>query len=125
MPKEFSKRQLQIGEEIRRLVAREINDFTNTRINGDFLTIMKTEVSKDLRYCKIFYRCHVANQNEYQQRLDKIVNDLTNLMYKQLHLRIRPEVRFVFDNTMKLIEEVEEVVKKHKGEAEDIENFEE
>ena len=58
-------------------------------------------------------------KNGYQQRLDKIVNNLTNLMYKQLHLRIRPEVRFVFDTTMKIIEEIDEVVRKHKGEVEE------
>ena len=113
--KQFSKRQLQIGEEIRRATAREIVELIDTRIDGDFLTIMKAEISKDLRYCKIFYRCKVANREAFQHALDGIVGELTNILYKKLALRLRPEIRFVFDDTMKIIEEIERVVEKNKG----------
>ena len=54
-----SKRQLQIAEEIRRLLAVELNDLTEIFVNGDFLTIMKATISKDLRYCKVFFRCKI------------------------------------------------------------------
>ena len=113
--KSKTKRQLQIGEEIRRAAAREIVELIDTRIDGDFLTIMKAEISKDLRYCKIFYRCKVANQKHYQTQLDAIALQLTNILYKKLALRLRPEIRFVFDDTMKIIEEIERVVEKNKG----------
>ena len=107
-------RQLQIGEEIKRQIALHINSIMNTSINGDFLTLMKAEISKDLRYCKVFYRCKVKNKANYQEQLDKIVPEITNFLYKQMHLRIRPEIRFVFDDTMKIIEEIEEVIKRNK-----------
>ena len=111
---EFSKRQLQIGEEIRRATAREIVELIDTRIDGDFLTIMKAEISKDLRYCKIFYRCKVANKEVYQQQLDLVSNELANFVYKQINLRIRPELRFIFDDTITAIEDIERVINNNK-----------
>ena len=81
---EFSKRQLQIGEEIRRATAREIVELIDTRIDGDFLTIMKAEISKDLRYCKVFFRCKIENRAFFQAKLDSITNAVENLIYKKI-----------------------------------------
>ena len=113
--KKFNQRQLQIGENIRRLVAREVNELANgEKPKNDFLTIMKAEISKDLRYCKVFYRCKTENREFFQKCLDANANELDNIIYKQLHLRIRPDLKFVFDDTMKIIEEIEEVIERNK-----------
>ena len=107
----FSKRQLQIGEEIKRHTSVWLNDMIDTKIDNDFLTIMRATVSKDLRYCKIYFRCSIANKDRYQQILDGYKNEIANLAYKQLKLRVRPEIRFCFDEVLELIDKVEKTLK--------------
>ena len=113
MKQEKSKRQLQIGEQMRRFIANNINNIIDTRINGDILTIMKVEASKDLRYYKLFYRCKVENKQLYNDMFENIKEQLANITYKNLCLRIRPNFSFVFDDTLILINEIEEVYKKY------------
>lgn len=113
MTTELSKRQLQIGEEIRRRVAIELNDLIDFHFNNDFLTIMKAIVSKDLRYCKIYYRCNIINQSYFQNQLNHFTNQISNSIYKKLKMRVRPEIHFIFDDTIKIIEEIENIVKKN------------
>lgn len=107
----FSKRQLQIGEEIKRHTFVWLNDMIDTKIDNDFLTIMRATVSKDLRYCKIYFRCNIENRERFQCILDGCVNEIANLAYKQLKLRVRPEIRFCFDEVLELIDKVEKTLK--------------
>lgn len=111
MASTLSKRQLQIGEEIKRHVSVWLNDMIDTKIDNDFLTIMRATVSKDLRYCKIYYRCKIENRKKFQQILDGCVNKIANLTYKQLKLRVRPEIRFCFDEVLELIDKIEKTLK--------------
>lgn len=111
MTSDFSKRQLQISEEIKRHVSVWLNDIIDTKINNDFLTIMRATISKDLRYCKIYFRCKVENRERFQQILDNCVNEVANLTYKQLKLRVRPEIHFCFDEVLELIDKVEKTLK--------------
>ena len=106
-----SKRQLQISEEIKRHASVWLNDMIDTKIDNDFLTIMRATVSKDLRYCKIYYRCKTANKDNFQQILDRCVNKIANLAYKQLKLRVRPEIRFCFDEVLELLDKIEKTLK--------------
>ena len=108
-----TRRQLQIGEVIRRLIAREIEEYVvDSHIDGDFLTIMHADISPDLRYCKVVYRCKVCNRDKYQKLLDGVANELSSVIYKRLKMRVRPEIRFIFDDVLLAIEEIERVVKK-------------
>ncbi len=106
-----TKKQLQIGENIRRLIAREIGEYINIYKQDDFLTIMKADISPDLRYCKVFYRCKICNKNDFQESLNENKNKLSNLIYKYLQMRIRPEIEFIFDDTLIAIEDVKNVLK--------------
>ena len=114
MSVELSKRQLQIGEEIRRKVAVELNDLIDFNFNNDFLTIMKAIVSKDLRYCKIYYRCKTCNKDYFQPKLDGFNNQVSNFIYKKLKMRVRPEIHFIFDETMIAIDETAIVAEKNR-----------
>ena len=111
--KQLSKRQLQIGEEIRRHTAIELNELVNTRIDGDFLTIMKAETSKDLRYAKIFFRCKIENREKYEELLNSVAVDISKILYKKLHLRVLPNITFIFDDTLLAIDEINRVVKEN------------
>ena len=112
--KQFSRKQLQVGENIKRLIAKEIYELMDFKIDGDFLTIMKTEVSKDLRYCNVFFRCKIANKDAFQDVLNKTTNELSNIVYKRLKMRVRPEIKFIFDDTLYAIDEIQKVIERNK-----------
>ena len=107
----FSKRQLQIGEEIKRHTSVWLNDMIDTKIDSDLLTIVEAGVSKDLKCCKIYFRCQIANRDKFQQILDGCTNEIANLAYKQLKLRVRPEIRFCFDDVLEMSDKVEKTLK--------------
>jgi ribosome-binding factor A len=108
--KQLSKRQLQIGEEIRRILAIEINELLDFNVKNDFLTIMKAVISKDLHDCKVYYRCSIQNKDIFQAKLDSAKNDISNIVYKKLSMRIRPNLLFVFDNTIIEIEKIQRII---------------
>ena len=112
--KPMTMRQLQVSETIKRLIAGEVNEYINNNVEGDFITIMRAIISKDMRYCKIIYRCKIENRQIFQKLLDNISNHLSNYVYKQLMMRVRPEIHFIFDDTKKIIEEIERVVERNK-----------
>lgn len=112
--KRFSRKQLQVGENIKRLIAKEIYELVDFKIDGDFLSIMKAEISQDLRYCKVFYRCKIKNIEAFQKLLDGVAGEFSNLIYKRLKMRVRPEIKFIFDDTLYAIEEIEGVIERNK-----------
>ena len=109
-----TKRQLQIGEVIKRLIAKEIYELVEFDVDNDFLSIMKAEISPDLRYCKVFYRCKIANKDAFQDVLNQTTNELSNIVYKRLKMRVRPEIKFIFDDTLYAIDEIQKVIERNK-----------
>ncbi len=111
--KEKSKRQLQVAEEIRRFVATNIDDYIDTHINNDFLTIMKADISKDLGHCKIFFRCKDENRNAYEEYLRACSGEISRAVSNHLRIYARPDVVFVFDDTHILLDEINKVVSRY------------
>lgn len=109
-----TKRQLQIGEVIKRLIAKEIYELVEFDVDNDFLSIMKAEISPDLRYCKVFYRCKIKNIEAFQKLLDGVAGEFSNLIYKRLKMRVRPEIKFIFDDTLYAIDEIQKVIERNK-----------
>jgi len=112
MAKIRTKRQLQFSEVIRRLIANEINEYVDVNLNDDFLTIMKAEISPDFRYCKVFYRCKSCNKDRYKSILQNASNELSNVIYKRLKTRVKPELMFIFDCVVLEIERINNILKK-------------
>ena len=108
--KEQSRRQLQVGEEIRRSIAIELNNSINFYSKNDFLTIIKVIMSKDLRFCKVYYRCKIENNTFFQTQLDKLKKQISNYLYKKLKMKTRPEINFYFDDTLIEINKINKAV---------------
>ena len=88
------KVQEQLVHEISEIVQRELND---PRIG--FVTITGAEISRDLRHAKVFVS--VLGDEEARKQSIKALNNASGLLRgeftRRAHMRIAPELEFVFD----------------------------
>ncbi|PJC86147.1 ribosome-binding factor A [Vibrio sp. HA2012] len=101
MSKEFSRTQRvsqQLQKELAVILQREIRD---SRIG--MVTISDVEVSRDLAYAKVFvtFLC-VGDQTPESslQALKEHEVHVRMMLGKRIRLRLTPEVRFTYDNTL-------------------------
>ena len=68
--KELSQRQLRVGQEIKRIIAEEINFDRVRNLQGidTLVTIMKTKVSPDLKYADVFF---VTSKPEFEAQVQE------------------------------------------------------
>jgi|APSaa5957512622_1039677.scaffolds.fasta_scaffold09864_5 ribosome-binding factor A len=89
---------------LRELLLRELSDILarmkDPRIQ--MVTVVATEVSKDLRYAKMFVSVigSADEQKEAVVALEKAMGFIRREVGKRIQLRYVPEIRVIYDNTM-------------------------
>ncbi len=123
MSKEFSRTQRvsqQLQKELALILQREVRD---SRIG--MVTISDVEVSRDLAYAKVFVTFLCIGEQTPESSLAALKEhevQIRMMLGKRIRLRLTPEVRFTYDNTlvegMRMSNLVSEVVSKdqHKKE---------
>ena len=89
---------------VRGLLTRELSDIIrrlkDPRIR--FVTVVDTELSKDLRYAKMFISV-IGSPEEQQAALTALENALGYIrreVAQRVQLRVAPEIRVVYDHTL-------------------------
>ncbi len=124
MSKEFSRTQRvsqQLQKELAVILQREIRD---SRIG--MVTVSDVEVSRDLAYAKVFvtFLC-IGDQTPKSclAALKEHEAHIRMMLGKRIRLRLTPEVRFAYDETlvegMRMSNLVSEVISKDKQRAKD------
>ena len=92
------KRADRLNEQIRRLVAEELDEKL-AEFSGGLLTFTSVELSKDLRYAKIFYSFLGSDENRtaVEGFLAREKGRTRSRIGKHLHIRHIPELMFQFD----------------------------
>ncbi|MGJ7095083.1 30S ribosome-binding factor RbfA [Vibrio hannami] len=124
MSKEFSRTQRvsqQLQKELAVILQREIRD---SRMG--MVTISDVEVSRDLAYAKVFVTFLCVGEQTPEDSLAALKEHeahIRMMLGKRIRLRLTPEVRFVYDNTlvegMRMSNLVSEVVNSDKRRAEE------
>jgi ribosome-binding factor A len=122
MSKEFSRTQRvsqQLQKELAVILQREVRD---SRIG--MVTISDVEVSRDLAYAKVFVTFLCVGEQTPESSLNALKEHeahIRMMLGKRIRLRLTPEVRFVYDNTlvdgMRMSNLVTEVVSNDKSRA--------
>lgn len=122
--KELSQRQLRVGQEIKRIIAEEIN-FGRVRNLEDIdvlVTIMEARVSPDLKYADVFFvTSNSQKEKEVQEGLQLAANHFRKVVATKTALRYVPEIRFFIDDTMAEADKIEKLLHNPKV-AQDLEN---
>ncbi len=101
MPKEFSRTQRvaqQLQKELAMILQREVRD---SRLG--MVTISDVEVSRDLAYAKVFVTFLCIGEQTPESCLAALREhevQIRMMLGKQLRLRLTPEIRFYYDNTL-------------------------
>ncbi|CCN68572.1 30S ribosome-binding factor RbfA [Vibrio nigripulchritudo] len=124
MSKEFSRTQRvsqQLQKELALILQREVRD---SRIG--MVTISDVEVSRDLAFAKVFVTFLCVGEQTPESSLAALKEhevQIRMMLGKRIRLRLTPEVRFTYDNTlvegMRMSNLVSEVVSKDKQKKED------
>ncbi|HGS4534265.1 TPA: 30S ribosome-binding factor RbfA [Vibrio cholerae] len=101
MPKEFSRTQRvaqQLQKELAMILQREVRD---SRLG--MVTISDVEVSRDLAYAKVFVTFLCISEQTPESCLAALREhevQIRMMLGKQIRLRLTPEIRFYYDNTL-------------------------
>ncbi len=101
MSKEFSRTQRvsqQLQKELALILQREVRD---SRIG--MVTISDVEVSRDLAYAKVFVTFLCVGEQTPESSLAALKEhevQIRMMLGKRIRLRLTPEVRFTYDNTL-------------------------
>ncbi|WED22434.1 30S ribosome-binding factor RbfA [Vibrio sp. JC009] len=124
MSKEFSRTQRvsqQLQKELAVILQREIRD---SRMG--MVTISDVEVSRDLAYAKVFVTFLCVGEQTPESSLAALKEHeahIRMMLGKRIRLRLTPEVRFTYDNTlvegMRMSNLVTEVVNSDKQRAQE------
>ena len=110
MAQEFSRTQ-RLGEQIRRELAELIRRLKDPRIG--MVTITEVEVTRDLSLARVYYSVMEDDptvQADTQAGLEHAAGFLRRELGKSLHVRVIPQLRFIFDDTQRKAEAIDRLI---------------
>ncbi len=126
------ERTERIEEEIKKIVGTLIdNGIKDPRVNG-LISVTKVEVSKDMKYCKIYVS--MLGTKDKEEAL-KGLDSAKGVVRKEIGDKIRtfntPEVKFIYDDSMEYGQHIDNIISSlnishddDEIEVEDVENNE-
>jgi ribosome-binding factor A len=107
------------NERVRKELMREISDILrkevkDSRISG-IVSILDVEVSHDNSFAKVFYSVFGTNDEEKAKTIDAIEQNTSKIRYevgKRIRLRLTPELRFIYDDSIERGTKVTELINK-------------
>lgn len=103
-------REERINEEIKRALTSVIRGLKDPRISSGMVSVLKADVTKDLKFCKVFIS--VLGDEETKKAIEKGLNSAKGFIKKEVSslvkLRAVPEFIFTIDNS---IEEGDRILK--------------
>jgi ribosome-binding factor A len=107
-----SQRQLQIGENIKRIMSEIFLQEDFSVIMNNVITIIEADVSPDAKNVKIFVDI-LGDSTKHKQIFDKICAFAPHFRYelaKKINLRIIPEITFIHDQTFQNASAIEALI---------------
>ncbi len=98
-------RRDRINEEMARELGDIIRGIKDPRVASHFVTVIRTEVTPDLKYAKIFYsvigsKNEEIDQKEVRRGLISASGFMRGQIAQRLNLRITPELQFIYDESI-------------------------
>lgn len=104
------------NERVRKELMREIADIIQKDIRGlsGLVSILDVEVSHDNSYAKVYYSVF-GSEEQKQKSIESIEQHTSKIRYeigKRIRLRLTPELRFIYDNSIERGSKVTEIIDK-------------
>ncbi len=118
--KEPSQRQLQVGQEIKKIIASMVQrqEIRNIQDVDALVTIMEAQVSPDLKYCNVYFITSDADTNQtVLEGLMLARNYIRKQVGARAGLRYVPELVFRIDESFARVDEIERLLRDPKVSA--------
>jgi len=110
-------------EKINDLIRDNVSEIINKHLSlkkGVFVSIIKVDTSKDLRYTKIFISVLPEDEIEYVlATLKKEIFHIQKLSNQKLNIKIFPKIKFILDETGNKLNELDKIFEEIKAEKND------
>jgi ribosome-binding factor A len=112
----MSKRIEKVNQLIREKLAEIIRKDLSLK-NTVLVTILKVDTSRDLRYTDSFLSVYPENEKDYVLKtLRKESKKIHRILHQNLYMKPLPRIRFIIDDNLKKISEIEKIFEKIKEE---------
>lgn len=107
-----------INEEIKKEISNIIqNDLRDPRINTAMISVVKADVTKDLKYAKIYIS--IFDKDNREEEIFSIIKNSSSFIRKEVSQRIdvrcTPELIFQLDKSIEQGMHIDELIEKIKG----------
>lgn len=112
--KEPSQRQLRVRQEIKKIIAGQIERGEVRNLEGVnvMVTIMEARVSPDLKYCNVYFITSDDTKNEeVREGLQLAANHFRKVIGAKTELRYVPEITFRIDNSFAEVDRIEKLLR--------------
>ena len=115
--KEPSQRQLRVGQEIKKIIANQVerDEIRNLQGVNTLVTIMEVRVSPDLKYATVYViTSDKSKELEVIGGLQLAAKYLRKVIISKTDLRYVPELNFRIDKTFEEVDKIEKLLRNPK-----------
>lgn len=115
--KEQSQRQLRVGQEIKKIIAGEIEheEVRNLETINTMVTITEVRVAADLKYANVYFiTSHQDKNEEVRKALQLAASHFRKVLGRRTTLRYVPELVFRIDETFAEVDKIEALLRNPK-----------
>ncbi len=101
-----------MGEDVKRELTAILRELKDPRI-AEFTTIVRVDLSNDLSHCKVYVSCFegIEKAKESVKGLTSATGFIRRELFKRLHMRKSPELKFIADDSIEHSAEINETLK--------------
>lgn len=112
--KEQSQRQLRVGQEIKKIIAAEIehDEVRNLETINTMVTLTEVHISPDLKYAHVYFiTSHSSKNEEVREALQLASSHFRKVIGRRTSLRYVPDLVFRIDNTFAEVDRIEALLR--------------
>ncbi|MBQ4426674.1 MAG: 30S ribosome-binding factor RbfA [Oscillospiraceae bacterium] len=96
-----SNRINRVNEDIRLCLSKLITEVKDPRVQQGLLSVVRTETTGDLKYCKVYLSCMgLKSEKDFMKGLKSASGWLRRELSIRLNLRNTPELTFILDKSI-------------------------
>lgn len=104
-------RQMRVNEAARETLSEILRTVKDPRVASSFVTVTAVNVSRDMKYAKVFFSCIGGEPKEVKKGLYSAQGYIRSSLAEKLNLRITPELNFEYDDSAEKGARIESVLK--------------
>lgn len=104
-------RQARVNEAARETLSDILRTVKDHRVSSSFVTITAVNVSRDMKYAKVYFSCIGGTPKEVKTGLYSAQGYIRASLAEKLNLRITPELNFEYDDSAEKGARIENVLK--------------